>query len=184
MRTVATFDSREFNLTEHREYFINEGCFGDDLGRWLIGKLRAAGADTASEPGQEDFGWYVDYTVGIQPFCAVIGNVSGEFWFIVVERAAGFLGSVLGRRRRNIPESGITCLHQILSSCSEVSRLKWHHWDSFKRGAQTRLRRAVTRRVRPNHRLQPTALSDIMKRPISVLDIWFAFQCAQAIGRR
>ena len=134
MRTVATFESREFNLTEHREYFINEGGFGDDLGRWLIGKLRAVGADTAAEPGQEDFGWYVDYTIDDQPFCAVIGNAGGEFWFVVVERKAGFPGSMFGGRRRNIPESGVTRLHEILSSSAEVSNLQWHHWDSFKRG--------------------------------------------------
>ena len=134
MRTVATFDSQTFNLTQHREYFINHGCFGDDLGRWLIVKLRAAGADPAAEPGQEDFGWYVNYTIGDQPFCAVIGNVGGEFWFVAVERVTGFLGSIVGKRQRSIPEVGIDCLHQILSSSPEVSNLKWHHWASFKRG--------------------------------------------------
>ena len=107
MRTVATFDSREFNLTEHREHFINEGCFGDDLGRWLIERLRAAGAVPDAEPGQEDFGWYVNYSVGDQSYCAVIGNVGGEFWFVAVERVTGFVGSILGQRRRSVPVAGI-----------------------------------------------------------------------------
>ena len=137
MRTVATFDSREFNLIEHRGYFINEGCFGDDLGRWLIARLRATGIKADPEPGAEDFGWYVNYTIGNERFCAVIGNVGGEFWFVAVERVAGFLSSVFGGRRRNIPESGVMRLHEILSAAPEVSNLKWHHWDAFRRGGAT-----------------------------------------------
>jgi len=134
MRTVATFDSREFNLTEHREHFINEGCFGDDVGRWLIERLRAAGAVPDAEPGQEDFGWYVNYSVGDQPYCAVIGSVGGEFWFVAVERVTGFVGSILGQRRRSVPIAGIDCIHRILSASTEISNLKWHHWDAFRRG--------------------------------------------------
>jgi hypothetical protein len=136
MRTVATFESGKFNLTEHKDYFINEGCYGDDLGKWLISQLRAAGAETDSEPGQEDFGWYVNYTIGSQPFCAVIGNVGGEFWFVAVERATGFLGSVFGGRNRNVPESGVMQLHQLLSSSPDVKNLKWHHWEKFKKGGE------------------------------------------------
>lgn len=41
-----------------------------------------------AEPGQEDFGWYVNYSVGDQPYCAVIGHVGGEVWFVAVERGA------------------------------------------------------------------------------------------------
>jgi hypothetical protein len=137
MRTVATFDSREFNLIEHRDYFINEGCFGDDLGRWLIARLRATGIQADPEPRAEDFGWYVNYTIGNERFCAVIGNVGGEFWFVAVERVAGFLSSVFGGRRRNVPESGVMRLHEILSAAPEVRNLKWHHWDAFRRGGAT-----------------------------------------------
>ena len=134
MRTVATFESKKFNLTEHKEYFINKGCYGDDLGIWLINQLRESGVDTDSEAGQEDFGWFVNYTMNGQPFYAVIGNVCGEFWFIVVERVTGFLGSVFGGRNRKVPESGVNQIHSILSSSSDVKNLKWHHWENFKRG--------------------------------------------------
>ena len=33
MRTVATFRSAAFNTSEARPYFINPGCFGDDLAK-------------------------------------------------------------------------------------------------------------------------------------------------------
>lgn len=134
MRTVATFKSEKFNLTDNKEYFINEGCFGDDLGKWLISQLRAAGAEPEAEPSQEDFGWYVNYTFKAQPFCAVIGNVEGEFWFIVVERVTGFFGSILGSRNRNVPSGGVTLIHRILSSSPDVTDLQWHRWDAFGKG--------------------------------------------------
>jgi hypothetical protein len=134
MRTVATFDSAAFNLTEHRAHYVNEGCFGDDVGRWLIERLPSAGAVAEPEPGQEDFGWYVNYSVGDQPFCAVIGNVGGEFWFVAVERVTGFLGSMLGQRTRSVPIAGIDCIHHVLSTSPDVRNLKWHYWSAFKRG--------------------------------------------------
>jgi hypothetical protein len=137
MRTVATFDSREFNLTEHRDHFINEGCYGDGLGRWLVVRLRATGIETDPEPRPEDFGWYVNYIVDDEKFCAVIGNVGEEFWFVAVERVAGILSSVFGGRRRRIPKSGVMRLHDILSAAPEVSNLRWHHWEAFRRGGAT-----------------------------------------------
>ena len=134
MRTVATFESAEFNLAEHRDYFINEGCFGDDVARWLIEGLRAEGAIPDAEPGQEDFGWFVNYSLEGKPFCAVIGNVGGEFWFVAVERVTGLVGSLLGQRRRQVPAAGVECVHRILSSSATISNLRWHHWEIFRRG--------------------------------------------------
>jgi hypothetical protein len=72
-RTVATFQSTSFNTAEQREYFINPCCFGDDLARWLIDRLRSTGIDTDAEPGQEDFGWYFNFKLGENVYCVVLG---------------------------------------------------------------------------------------------------------------
>ncbi len=56
IRTVVTFQSPAFNTSERKDYFINDGCYGDDLARWLIEQLRSRGVQTDAEPGQEDFG--------------------------------------------------------------------------------------------------------------------------------
>jgi len=53
----VVFESNAFNTSIEGENFINPGCFGDDVARWLIGQLRADGHVT-EEPRQEDFGWY------------------------------------------------------------------------------------------------------------------------------
>ena len=134
MRTVVTFESDKFNLTDEGQSSGDYGCYGQDLAKWLIDRLRAAGTETDSEPRQEDFGWYVNYSLGGQPFCAVIGNVGGESWFIVVERVTGFLRSLLGERHRHVPEAGVDILHRVLSTSPELRNIRWHKWEAFRRG--------------------------------------------------
>jgi hypothetical protein len=143
VRTVATFESDSFNLKQARPYFINQDCFGDDLATWLIDKIRRAGAIADAEPKQEDFGWYVNYSVNGQPFCAVIGSIGGQCWFIVVERIVGLLGSPSGARNRCVPVSGIELIHNMLSSAPEIRKLRWHDWASFKRGGVPALLRGA-----------------------------------------
>jgi hypothetical protein len=66
IRTLVTFESPAFNTTERRDYFINEGCYGDDLARSLIEQFRSRGVQTEAKPGQEDFGWYFGFTSATQ----------------------------------------------------------------------------------------------------------------------
>jgi hypothetical protein len=63
MPTEASFRSTAFNNFEPRPYFINDCCYGDDLAKWMIGRLRERGLKTDDEPGQEDFGWYFNFWV-------------------------------------------------------------------------------------------------------------------------
>jgi hypothetical protein len=58
MRTCVTFNSAVFNTTQTKDYFINPGCFGDDVCKWLTEEFRANGVETDKGPDQEDFGWY------------------------------------------------------------------------------------------------------------------------------
>src|SRR5208283_4797714 len=89
LQDVATFKSDLFNLTESKDYFVNPGCFGDDLARWLIERLRGKGVEVDPEPDQEDFGWYFNFVAADVPCCAVIGNVEESSWFVVIERRCG-----------------------------------------------------------------------------------------------
>jgi hypothetical protein len=36
IKTVVTFKSSAFNMSEPKKYFVNSSCFGDDLAGWLI----------------------------------------------------------------------------------------------------------------------------------------------------
>jgi hypothetical protein len=131
-RTVVAFKSPLFNLTEQKPTFFNPDCFGDDLGVWLIDKLRAAGHRTDDQPGAEDFGWYVNFTVESQDFCAVIGHVPDTCWFVVVEARAGFISSVTGGRNHKVPLSGVLAVRDAIGLIPDVSEVRWYSWSDFR----------------------------------------------------
>ena len=78
MRTIATFKSDSFNKAEPKDYFINECCYGDDLAKWLILRLREGGIKTEDEPGQEDFGWYFNFEVQAGKHSCIMGFRPGD----------------------------------------------------------------------------------------------------------
>jgi hypothetical protein len=135
MRTVVTFESDAFNTREPRDYFINPGCFGDDLAKWLVTRLRSLGLKTDDEPDQEDFGWYLDFEVSKSPHTIVIGFRPADppaegTWVAWVERSAGLLSSLLGGRKRGIAPEAMSALHRALQS-PEIRNVRWHERKDF-----------------------------------------------------
>jgi len=128
MPTEATFKSSAFNTAETRPYFINPECYGDDLAKWMMARLRAAGYQTADEPGQEDFGWYFDFVVPAGTHCVVLGyqhdDPEGQ-WILTLERSRGLIGSVLGRRNKGIDEEAVQAITGVLAGASEIRDLQW-----------------------------------------------------------
>jgi len=110
IRAVVTFESKAFNMTNPKDYFINPCCFGDDVAQWIIGELRKQGMGTDERPGQEDFGWYLNFEAEGIGHTFVIGHrPNGETeegtWIGWLERKRGLIGSILGSRRRGIQSS-------------------------------------------------------------------------------
>ncbi len=139
IRTLVAFESAAFNTSEHRDCFLNQGCYGDDVARWLVAELRARGIQTDAEPGQEDFGWYCGFHVGEIDYQFVIGYRPGGggdpgIWIGWVERKAGLVGSVLGARKRGIQADALRAIHAVLSSASQVNGVRWHHREEFQAG--------------------------------------------------
>lgn len=140
MRTVATFRSRAFNTSEEKDDFINPGNFGDDLAKWLMGRLREASIETDDEPGQEDFGWYFEFTVPEGRHCCVLGHRPGEDeavgeWVAWLERSRGLLASLLGGRNRGIAPAAVAAIHAALSG-REVEGIRWHEKADFDAGRE------------------------------------------------
>ena len=140
MRTLATFQSSAFNTKQPMAYFINPGCYGDDASRWIMGRLQAAGLSTDPDPGQEDFGWYFDFTVPEGEHCCVLGlrpasDRDPETWIVRLERRRGFLGSIIGGRNRDISSTAVSAIHQALLA-PEILELRWHDKREFDRGQE------------------------------------------------
>ena len=67
------FSSDRFNLSEPKDYFINDCCYGDDVARWLGERLQLRGW-TVAEPDQEDWGWYFDARNGQTTYFVGVGG--------------------------------------------------------------------------------------------------------------
>jgi hypothetical protein len=134
MKTVAVFESTAFNHSEPQEYFINPCCFGDDLAKWLMGELAQRGVRVDDEPGQEDFGWYFEYSVNEERYCLVISSDGEGEWYLVLERACGMLASLFGGRHRNVGSGGLDVVREILEQLDKVENLRWLPWKQFRQG--------------------------------------------------
>lgn len=142
-RTVVTFQTSKFNTSESRDYFINPGCFGDDCCKWLIAELKADGVKCDTEPGQEDFGWYLNFEHMDGKYCLVGGyrpedddeNLPGT-WIFTLERNAGFLSSLFGGRDKEIALSAAEAIHRVLTRNSEIANVQWHTNQDFNRGIE------------------------------------------------
>ena len=141
VKTVVTFQSSAFNMSEPREYFINPCCFGDDLAKWLAEQLRKNGHQAAEAPGQEDFGWYFLFRIAGVEYCFVIGHRPGDqseegLWIGWLERSRGFIASLLGARKRGIQPVAARAIHEILSCSPQIRDVHWHFERDFDNGRE------------------------------------------------
>jgi hypothetical protein len=117
------FSTDRFNLSQPREYFINDCCYGDDAARWFVEQLRARGL-TVTEPGQEDWGWYFDaQSGGAAYFVGVGGNSDDETsgtnqgqWRLIVEKHRTIWEKLSGANRLEEQDGFIALLKDILAS--------------------------------------------------------------------
>jgi len=142
LRTIATFQSEKFNVDETQEHFINPGCFGDDLCQWIIGKLQMDGVDCDPAPGQEDFGWYFNFSLDKAEYCCVclLREADGDdpaLWVLWIERNTGFFAGLVGARDKNISADSSKLMHEILSKSPDISHLRWHYKKDFDSGSET-----------------------------------------------
>jgi hypothetical protein len=141
VRTVVTFESAAFNMSNPKDYFINPCCFGDDVAEWLIGELRKQGVRTDEKPGQEDFGWYLNFDTADVSHTFVIGHrPNGETesgtWIGWLERKRGLIGSIFIGRSRGIQASAAQAIHQILTGSPVVRDVGWHLLRDFDSGIE------------------------------------------------
>jgi hypothetical protein len=140
LKTVVTFKSSAFNMSEPREYFINPCCFGDDLATWLAEQLRRKGHQASEKPGQEDFGWYFTFLISGIEYFFVIGHQPGDgaegAWIGWLERKRGFVAFVLGGHKRGIHPDAAWAIHEILSSSSQIQNVRWHLRRDFDSGRE------------------------------------------------
>lgn len=137
-RTIVTFKSSAFNTRQIRGHFINPENYGDDLAKWLRQELKGRGVEVGADLGQEDFGWYFDFTVGGRRCSFVLGyrGDDDEGWVGRLERDADFLPSLLGARKRGISPEAAQVIHDTLSTAAQITEVRWHVAKDFEAGRE------------------------------------------------
>lgn len=130
-------------MTEPKNYFINPCCFGEDVAEWLINELRKLGMKTDEKPGREDFGWYLDFELTGIGHTFVVGyrpatETEAGTWVGWLERKHGFVGSLLGWRKRGIQSSAVEAIHHILICSPQIQDVRWHYSHDFDKGDEDR----------------------------------------------
>jgi hypothetical protein len=141
VRREATFRSSAFNTSQVRDYFINDCCFGDDVAKWMLERLRGAGVETAHEPGQEDFGWYFAFTVPGGKHCCILGyeeDAPEGMWHLWLERSRGLVGSLLGGRSQGIDDAAVRAIDDVLATAPEIRDFEWAASPKVAGGPTTR----------------------------------------------
>lgn len=125
----ATFSSERFNTQTTMDYFINPTCFGDDLGKWLLEELDEKGIPSELDgPDQEDFGWYVNFSSDNEDVtCLIIYSEDENLWYLILEKNAGLIGTLFGKRKDKVTPSAINIINNILQNNVDIKNLEWHN---------------------------------------------------------
>jgi hypothetical protein len=123
LRSDLLFTTDRFNLSQPRDYFVNECCYGDDAARWLVEQLQARGL-TVTEPDQEDWGWYFDAQFNGASYFIGVGRNSdhdrsrpdfGE-WRLMVQKHRTLWEQLTGANKLEEHDAFFVLLEDILAT--------------------------------------------------------------------
>jgi hypothetical protein len=126
------FETSRFNLSDVKPHFINPICFGEDLARWLAARLRERGM-SATEPDQEDWGWYFDVEhAGVAYFIAIGGNASEEHavanhgeWRVSIDRHRSMMDKLRGRGQIERVDPVVSAVYSVLAGEGDFDALRF-----------------------------------------------------------
>ncbi len=131
MHRDILFETNRFNLSEVKQHFINPCCFGEDLAAWLRAELIERGIPTI-EPGQEDWGWYIESQMdGCTYFIAIGGNPDdtaqdknrGE-WRITIEKHRSVWEKLSGRNKTTQEAPIFDVIEAILRAQPDIKNVR------------------------------------------------------------
>jgi len=124
------FTTDRFNLSQPKEHFINECCYGDDMAAWLRGKLSGLGIH-ATEPRQEDWGWYMEVGHGQYTyFVGIGGNAENESsgnlgeWRLMVEKHRSLKEKLTGKNQLAENEEIISILKRLVEDAPDMKFIR------------------------------------------------------------
>lgn len=136
MRSHVTFKTMRFNQTEVQPHFINPCCFGEDCIFWLIVQLRERGWSDLTEPWQEDWGWQTSGLRDGRRYLLSVGLIPEDEaeWLVHIQERPPLLDRLRRRGELLVLPRLAPALHQVLRTAPDISEVRWHFEDAFRRG--------------------------------------------------
>jgi hypothetical protein len=141
IRQFVTFKSDLFSL-EERNHHINECCRAENVGRWLLGRLREESDLDFADLYQEDFGWVIDSTIEkssdvvmiiIRFFEPTISTPYPLLGIDIDDRITIITGFFRRKRRELVSSQRLMLtelIDKILHAESGIEKVEWWH-DGF-----------------------------------------------------
>jgi hypothetical protein len=136
MRSHVTFKTPRFNQTEVQPHFINPCCFGEDCIIWLIAELRERGWADLTDPWQEDWGWQTSGQRDGRRYLLSVGLIPEDTpeWLAHIHERPPLLERLRGRGELIVLPRLAPALHQVLRAAPDISDVRWHFENVFRRG--------------------------------------------------
>ena len=128
MNREVVFRTNLFESKRAQSHFINERCFGEDLGHWLIGKLRGS-EFSLGEPYQEDWGWEIEAEKDEEIFFLQIGIMDESIgeenaeWIISIEKPKSWFS--FGKQNPLNFEKLCRKIDEVLKGEAAVTEISW-----------------------------------------------------------
>jgi hypothetical protein len=130
-RIDILFETARFNLSEVKEHFINDCCFGEDLAAWLRGRLNSNGM-RALEPYQEDWGWEFSvkdsvgsYYVGVGGNAAAgAANKNQGEWRVMISKRRSLWDRLTGKNKLSAGEPIISSIRTVLEAETDFANFR------------------------------------------------------------
>lgn len=129
-RYDLVFSTNRFNLSQPKEYFINECCYGDDLAEWLRAELLKLGIE-ATKPDQEDWGWYINLQHSANSyFIGIGGNADDESsgnqgeWRLMIDKIRSLKEKLMGKNLMVENEEIVMILKRIVENEADMKLLR------------------------------------------------------------
>jgi len=122
-RTDILFETARFNLSEVKEHFINDCCFGEDLAAWLQGRLNSKGMQ-ALKPYQEDWGWEFSVKDSVGSYYVGVGGNAAEGaanknqgeWRVMISKRRSLWDMLAGKNKLSASEPVISSIRTLLEA--------------------------------------------------------------------
>ncbi len=133
-RTHATFDGAFPDDGEWNADGTPMKPAGENVTSALRAGLMVSGICCSDILQRSFYGWEFDYDVEGTPFLCVVQPYEDGQWLLICEPRISVLRRIFSQPSDDILAAGLTTMHNVLTSNTYFSNVRWHDREQFEKG--------------------------------------------------